>query len=174
MVKDNQPELKEQILKVFKLGDRIKSDTDIAADHARVETRTCQVTDQLQFLDVKQDWKNLKSIVKIVAERYCKKPGETSHEERYYISSLNNDPKLLNHAIRSHWGIENNLHRNLDVIFKEDGQLKRNGNSAENFNIISKMALGMLDNEKSVKNSKPNKRLMAAYDDNYREKILNC
>lgn len=174
MVKGNQPELKEQIQKVFRLGNNIKIDVDITAGHGRVETRTCQITQALDFLDVKNNWKNLKSIVKISAVRYCKKTAKTSTEERLYITSLHDDPELLNNAIRSHWGIENNLHWELDVLFREDGQLKRLGNSAENFNIISKIALGLIDNDKSVKNSKPNKRLMAACDDKYREKLLNC
>lgn len=174
MVKGNQPELKEQIQKVFSLGNSVRTDVDITAGHGRVETRTCRVTQALDFLDVKDDWKDLKSIVEITAVRYCKKTGKTSTEERLYIASLSDDPKLLNNAIRSHWGIENNLHWELDVLFREDGQLKRIGNSAENFNVISKIVLGLIDNDKSVKNSKPNKRLMAACDDKYREKLLNC
>lgn len=174
MVKDNQPELKEQVEKVFKLGNEINTATDVTAGHGRVETRTCQVTKALDFLDVKQDWKNLKSIARVTSVRYCKKTARTSTEERLYITSLADEPEQLNKAIRSHWGIENNLHWELDVVFREDGQLKRIGNSAENFNIISKIALGIIDNDKSVKNSKPNKRLMAACDDKYREKLLKC
>ncbi len=86
---------------------------------------------------------------------------------------MKDDAALLNKSVRSHWGIENNLHWNLDVIFKEDGQLKRKGNSAENFNVIAKVALGLIENEKTVKLSKPLKRLKAAIDDAYREIILN-
>lgn len=173
MVKGNQPGLREQIQKVFRLGNSIKTDVDITAGHGRVETRTCRVTQALDFLDVKDDWKNLRSVVKISSVRYCKKTARESTEDRFYITSLADDPVLINNAIRSHWGIENNLHWELDVLFREDGQLKRTGNSAENFNIINKIALGLIDNDKSVKNSKPNKRLMAACNDTYREKLLN-
>jgi predicted transposase YbfD/YdcC len=174
MVKDNQEELKEQIEKVFKLTADINSDIDIDSGHGRVETRTCSATQDLKFLDVKNDWKNLRSIIKIKSERCLKQTGATSDEVRYYISSLLPDAKKLNESIRRHWSIENNLHWSLDVIFKEDGQLKRKGNSAKNFNIISKIALGMLEKEESIKNSKNNKRLMAALDDKYRLKILKC
>lgn len=173
MVKDNQAGLKEQLIKLFERGDGVKSHRDVTAGHGRVETRVCHTTGSLGFLDGREEWKNLRSIVKISAERYGKKTGITSNEDRYYITSLGDDPKLLNEAIRSHWGIENNLHWNLDVVFSEDGQLKRAGNSAQNFNLISKIALAMIDNEKSTKNSKPNKRLMAACSDQYREKVLN-
>ena len=91
---------------------------------------------------------------------------------RYYISSLGDDEKRINKSIRSHWSIENNLLWNLDVIFKEDGQLKRKGNSEQNFNVISKTALGLIDNEKSTNLSKPMKRLRASIDDSFRELIL--
>ncbi len=58
------------------------------------------------------------------------------------------------------------------MIFREDGQLKRKGNSAENFNVISKVALSLVDNEKTQKISKPLKRLRASIDDSYRELIM--
>jgi len=41
------------------------------------------------------------------------------------------------------------------VIFGEDGQLKRKGNSAENFNVIAKVAQGLVDDEKTAKLSNP-------------------
>src|SRR5690606_2797901 len=124
MVKDNQAGLKEQLIKLFERGDGVKSHRDVTAGHGRVETRVCHTTGSLGFLDGREEWKNLRSIVKISAERYGKKTGITSNEDRYYITSLGDDPDLLNGAIRSHWGIENNLHWNLDVIFREDGDRK--------------------------------------------------
>jgi hypothetical protein len=58
------------------------------------------------------------------------------------------------------------------VIFKEDDSLKKKGNSAENYNIILKMALTLIEKEKSTKALKPIKRLNAAWDDRYRDEIL--
>jgi hypothetical protein len=58
------------------------------------------------------------------------------------------------------------------VIFKEDASLKKKGNSAINYNIMIKLALALIDKEKSQKLSKPAKRLTAALDDNYRDLIL--
>jgi predicted transposase YbfD/YdcC len=66
------------------------------------------------------------------------------------ISSLLCNAKLINNSIRSRWAVENNLHWCLDVIMKEDGQLNFIGNAAENMNMMKKMALGMLANEKSL------------------------
>ena len=122
--------------------------------------------------DGKENWKNLCTLVRIESKRTIKKTGVKSIELRYYISSLSDDAKRINKSIRSHWSIENNLLWNLDVIFKEDGQLKRKGNSEQNFNVISKTALGLIDNEKSTNLSKPMKRLRASIDDSFRELIL--
>jgi predicted transposase YbfD/YdcC len=82
------------------------------------------------------------------------------------------DAALINNSIRSHWAIENNLHWCLDVIMKEDGQLNYVGNAAENMNMMKKMALGMLANEKSTKSSKARKMKKALLDEGYRELLL--
>jgi predicted transposase YbfD/YdcC len=123
-------------------------------------------------LDGKEEWKDLKTIVRIASYREDKKTGKSPKRHRYYISSLPKNAELINKSIRSHWAIENNLHWNLDVIFKEDGQLKRKGNSVETFNMMTKVALALIDNEKSNKKSKPMKRFKASLDDAYREKIM--
>jgi predicted transposase YbfD/YdcC len=171
-VKGNQAELKEQIIKVFNRNTDREIDITHDGDHGRIEKRTCQAIDDLTFLDGKEQWKDLKTIVRIKSYREDKKTGEFSNNFRYYISSLPMDAKLINKSVRSHWAIENNLHWNLDVIFKEDGQLKRKGNSVENFNMMTKVALALLDNEKSTKKSKPMKRFKASLDDHYREMIM--
>lgn len=171
-VKDNQKELREQVKKVFSIGAIEEENTTNDCGHGRIETRKCEVISNLQFLDEKEDWKNLKTIIRITSTREIKKTGERSTEQRYYISSLKSDASRINEAVRSHWSIENNLHWNLDVIFQEDFQLKRKGNSVENYNIIAKVALSLIDNEKSTKKSKPLKRLRASLSDSYREKVM--
>jgi len=171
-VKGNQAELQEQIIKVFNRNTYRETAVEYDCGHGRIEKRVCEVIDDLTFLDEKKLWQDLKTIVKIESYRENKKTGESSINFRYYISSLAIDAELINKSVRSHWAIENNLHWNLDVIFKEDGQLKRKGNSVENFNMMTKVALALLDNEKSTKNSKPMKRFKASLDDNYREIIM--
>jgi predicted transposase YbfD/YdcC len=171
-VKDNQKELKQQIEKLFDIKKAKSSDTEIDFGHGRIETRTCEVITDLKFMDGKEDWAGLSSVVRIESIRETKKTGVKTKEFRYYITSIKDNAKLINNSVRKHWGIENHLHWNLDVIFNEDGQLKRKGDSAKNFNIISKVALGLIENEKTVNISKPLKRLHAALDDTYREKIL--
>lgn len=172
MLKDNQRELKTQVEKVFNIQACEQTHIDESLDHGRIEKRTCKVISKLEFLDTKEDWKALKTFIKITSERTQKKTGEYSCETRYYISSLLNDAKTINRSVRSHWAIENNLHWNLDVIMKEDGQLNYKENAAENMNIVKKMALGMLANEETFRKSKTKKMKKALIDDNYRELLL--
>ncbi len=174
MVKDNQKSLKQQIEKVFTLEKPSHSHTQTDMGHGRVEKRECDVIDRLRFLDDRSSWPGLQSIVRIKSERAEKKTEKITHETRYYISSLNEDAAQLNAKIRQHWAIENNLHWSLDVLFNEDALLMKSGNSAVNFAIVNKMALALLDKEKSTKMSKPSKRLTAALNDEYRSLVLNC
>ena len=171
-VKDNQPDLKEQITKVFNIQNAVNEYVIRDSSHGRMEKRVCRVIDDLRFLDDKEDWKDLKTIIAIESEVYEKKTQKKSESVRYYISSGQGDAKQFAQEIRAHWSIENNLHWNLDVVFKEDFQLKRKGNSSENFNMIIKAALGLIEAEKTKKKSKPTKRLIASIDDSYREKIM--
>jgi predicted transposase YbfD/YdcC len=171
-VKNNQQDLKEQIIKVFNAKSTVYESISLDSGHGRMEKRVCKATSNLRFLDGKEEWKDLKTIISIRSEIYDKKTHKKSENIRYYISSAEGSPKQFLQDIRAHWSIENNLHWNLDVIFKEDFQLKRKGNSSENFNIIAKTALGLLEAEKSKKKSKPIKRLIDSIDDSYREKIM--
>lgn len=172
MVKGNQKELKQQVEKVFTIQEPEYSDQQVDLGHGRTEKRTCEVINQLSFLDERDNWPGLSSIIRITSERHIKKTGKSTQEVRYYISSLDEQATELNDKIRQHWAIENNLHWTLDVIFDEDASLKKKGNSAINFSLINKMAIALLEKEKSTKMSKPSKRMRAALDDQYRDLII--
>lgn len=172
MVKDNQPGLSAQVEKLFVQQKQCAKNQMEDIGHGRIETRTCEVTDNLKFLDDKDLWVGLKSIVKVTSLRHIKSTGENSMEIRYYITSLPAEPTKINKAIRAHWSIENNLHWNLDVVFNEDKSRKKKDNSPANFNIVRKVALALLEKEKTQKGSKNTKRGRAALDDDYRKKLL--
>lgn len=171
-VKQNQGELYRQVNKLFSITQASSVDIEDDFGHGRVERRKCTVITDLKFLDEKDKWEDIKSIIKIESERYIKSSGKKQTETRLYISSLNENAKSLNAKIRNHWSIENNLHWMLDITFSEDYSRKRKGNSAKNFNLISKVALNLIMKENSQKISKQNKRFKAALDNEYREKIL--
>jgi len=137
-----------------------------------METRRCQVYSELSHLRHGENWKGLRSIVKISATRYIKATGIQQEECRYYISSLKPEAEKIGRCIRGHWGIENSLHWTLDVAFHEDQSRKREGNAAENFSISNRIALNLIKNEKSKRRSVKGKRLDAGWDNDYLIKIL--
>ena len=91
---------------------------------------------------------------------------------RYFISSLVSNAKSVLRAVRSHWGIENEVHWILDVTFREDDGRIRRDNGAENFAVLRHIALNLLKRETSAKLSIRAKRNQAAWDDGRRLKVL--
>jgi predicted transposase YbfD/YdcC len=172
-VKENQKTLLEQVKRLFSITSLKDEATTLDLDHGRIEKRTCRIINDLTFLDEKSEWNSLTTVIEIESNVEHKKYAEKSHSKRYYISSLDKSAKETLKAIRQHWSIENNLHWCLDVIFKEDNQLKRKGNSVQNFNLISKICLGLLEKEQESKKSNKLKRKAALLSDEYREKLLN-
>jgi hypothetical protein len=69
-----------------------------------------------------------------------------SHEVRYYLSSLAGPrvARILNNAVRAHWGIETSLHWTLDVAFREDESRVRTGHAAHNLALLRRIALTLL------------------------------
>lgn len=171
-VKDNQKELHQNIIQSFELEGISDSNVWLDMGHGRIENRTCQIITDLKWIEGKDNWQDLKTIVCISSERTIKKTGETQYQKRYYISSKQATAHQFNRMIRSHWAIENKLHWNLDVVFKEDKSKKRKGSSAHNFNIIRKIALKILDKNKG-KLTKPTLSAMASTSNEIKNQIIN-
>lgn len=171
-VKENQKELHLAIKDTLLLEKPAATDIDHDCGHGRVEKRICKIYKDLSHFENRQQWKDLTSFIVIKTEVYNKTSKKTSKELRFYISNLESDASTINKAIRKHWAIENQLHWVLDVVFNEDDSRKRTLNAAENFNIIIKTALTLINKDKSVKKSKNNKRLKALLNRDYREKVL--
>ena len=159
--KTKQPEFKKYIN---------QTDTQIEKDHGRIETRQCSTVTNLEWLLEPSQWQNIKSIVKIKSAVI--QGDKQTTEERFYISSLDGNAKLLNMAIRTHWHIENKLHWVLDVIFREDYCRLRSGNGAENMNIVRKIAINKMKADNSYKDSLKGKKKRCSWEDNYALKIL--
>jgi predicted transposase YbfD/YdcC len=68
----------------------------------------------------------------------------TRHTARYFLASRLLSAKKLLEVVRAHWGIENNLHWVLDVLFDEDACRSRKGNAPENLAVIRKLAINAL------------------------------
>jgi predicted transposase YbfD/YdcC len=84
----------------------------------------------------------LVAIGRIEGERRCGDKLATS--TRYVALSKILTPACLLVTVRSHWGIENNLHWQLDVSFHEDSSRTRKDNAPQNLAVIRRMALDML------------------------------
>jgi predicted transposase YbfD/YdcC len=121
-------------------------------------------------LSEKDQWRDLSSIGMVEATREV--GGKTSTEVRYYLSSLPVQVERFAEAVRGHWGIENSCHWILDVVFGEDQSRVRVGYAAQNLALIRRVALGLLQQEKTLKRGVKTKRLKAALDVRYLLKIL--
>jgi predicted transposase YbfD/YdcC len=176
-LKGNHEHLFEQVVAFWdRACARLMKGPDIGYDrqwsegHGRTEARRCWATSDLDWLEGREEWKDLKSVVFIESERFI---GEKlSVETRYYLSSLPNDAKLLNQAVRSHWGVENSLHWVLDVTFHEDRSRIKKKNAPENFGLLRRLALCLLKQESSSKRSIKGKRLRASWDEGYLQRVL--
>ena len=104
---------------------------------------------------------------------YCEtvRDGKQSGELRYFIGSRKAKAKAYGQALRKHWGIENNLHWQLDVSFGEDKNRVSKRNGAENLALIRRLSLGLLKQHPD-KSSIACKRLKAGLDTNFMEEIL--
>lgn len=70
-------------------------------------------------------------------------------------------------AVRGHWGIENHVHWQLDVSFGEDASRVRRGHAAANFSLLQRIALELLKRNTSVNTGVANRRVKAAWDEDY-------
>ena len=139
--------------------------------HGRIETRTVRVTDEIAWLKERHCWTGLQSIIAVTATRESE--NKITEETRYFISSLSaNNPAKLEHAVRAHWAIENNLHWVLDIAFDEDSNRARKGHSAANLAIIRHIALNLIIKEKTSKVGVKTKRLKAGWNNDYLLKII--
>lgn len=177
-LKDNHPRLKEDVATMLTnvregrtSGYTISRHQTLEKEHGRIETRRIwQVELPPDRLPEQSEWAGLRSVAVVRAVREV---GEkVSREERYYLSSLPADAEQIAQVIRDHWKIENSCHWVLDVVFGEDDSRVRVGNAAENFAVVRRWALSLLQQERSTKRSIKTKRLKAALDLNYLLKVL--
>jgi len=176
-VKANQPTLHDGIKAFF--DDHFEDDFARAKarryetqgkGHGREESRyyfVCRVPEDLP--DASR-WFNLKAVGIAVSE--TQRDGKVCNEVRYYILSKYLSGRGFADAVRDHWGIENRLHWQLDVTFQEDQCRIRKGHADANFSILRRTALSLVKNKQSKKLGVKNKRLTAAWNEDYLLEIL--
>jgi len=177
-VKDNQPKLHAAIRDFFTehLEDDCKS---IACrrhethekGHGRQDDRYYYLAKLPDDFPLKEKWPGLGAIgMTCRITEYA--DGKTSDETRYYIVSRYTSGKKFSAAVRGHWGIENSLHWQLDVTFGEDQCRVRKDHADTNLSLLRRTSLSLLKNNQTQKVGVKNKRLCAAWDDDYRLEVL--
>lgn len=144
-------------------------DTD--GGHGRVEIRRVWYSENIEWMQDRQQWSGLASLATVESQRTS--GDKVSTERRYFISSLSGtNAQAIGQMIRSHWGIENKLHWSLDVSFGEDQCRIRKGFGAENASRLRRIALNLLKHEKTAKCGIKIKQHKAGWDEKYLQKVL--
>ena len=171
-VKDNHKQLREDIALFFEdvSNGPFEEYETIDGDHGRIETRRYHVCDDVEWLAGGEEWRGLKTLVMVYRKREI--GDQISQEKSFYISSLELNAQKIGKAIRGHWSIENSLHWCLDVSFGEDASRIRKDHAPENMTILRHLALAMIKNDKTTKGSVKTRRMKAAWDNSYMEKVL--
>lgn len=172
-LKENQAELRQHVADSFALAEKTESQRTFDRGHGRIEVRTCRVIDDpalIAWLNPATAWPKLRSIVELVGERRI--GAEITRHTRYYLSSLPGDAAPIAKAVRSHWGIENQVHWVLDVAFREDESRARVGHAAANLALIRKLALNLLRADLTRKIGVKASRHKAGWDDAYLLHVL--
>ena len=130
--------------------------------HGRIEERHLTVTDHLGWMDKKErtSWLDLRSLVHLRSVRHLP-DGSRSEEDRYWLTSLAPDAKHLLELARGHWGIENQCHWVLDVVYGEDASRARSGHAAQNLALLRRLGHNLLRHDTTVKDSISGKRKRA-------------
>lgn len=131
MVKDNQPQLREDIMTVFALppiaGETRTVAETVDSGHGRIEQRRLQTSDVLVGYS---DWPGMAQVFQVERCVIIKKTGEVREEVVAGVTSLALEyadaPRLLA-LIRGQWLIENQSHWVRDVTFDEDRSQVRCG-----------------------------------------------
>ena len=175
-LKGNQSTLQESVVDFFTVaragqfaGVAHAYHEELDKDHGRLEVRRYWISEELGTLPDHRLWAGLRSIG--LVERQCTQASGRCVEQRYFLTSLPAHAETFAAAVRGHWGVENRLHWRLDVIFNEDASRIRTGNAPAIMTSIRHLALNLFERE-PTKLRLAQKRRKAAWDDDYRAKIL--
>jgi predicted transposase YbfD/YdcC len=175
-VKGNQEHLLEDIqATVAKALDGLLPAEDVETyttkeiGHGRDEERSYTVIHNVEEIRDRAHWAKLTTVGMVFSEVTVN--GETTTDVRYFIGSRRMSARKYGKVWRGHWGIENNLHWQLDVNFGEDKSSVHRRNAGTNFAAVRRIALSLLKQNPS-KESMGRKRKAAALDSDFLEEIL--
>lgn len=178
-VKDNQPNLHKDLSDHF---DAVLEDEEALPraqrhqtkekNRGRLEERTYISTPVPETVRNREAWRDLRSVGCIISVTH--RDGREMIEVRYTISSLKPHARRLAEAVRGHWSIENAQHWVLDMVFQEDQCWARLENAAENFALLRRLAMNLLNAEGTKHASLRVKRRVAGWNDALMIRILTA
>jgi predicted transposase YbfD/YdcC len=175
-VKQNQPKLYERVEAAISEAlereiEGLDEHQTVEKGHGREETRTYAIVAAPESVDPEGLWRDLSAVGIAISERGDSQ-GRHSMDTRYYILSRLITVEKFADAVRAHWSIENNLHWQLDVSFREDECRVCRDHAPANLSVIRRFTLGLLKRETTCKKGIEIKRTKCAGNDEYREKVL--
>jgi predicted transposase YbfD/YdcC len=175
-VEQNHPTLYERVEGAIDAAleqdaEAIEEHQTVETGHGRQETRTYALFSKPESVDPEGLWRDLSAVGIATSERVDSQ-GRGSVETRYYILSRRISAPEIAAAVRGHWSIENNLHWQLDVSFREDECRVCRDHAPANLSVIRRFALGLLKRETSCRKGIEIKRMRCAGNDEYRERVL--
>jgi predicted transposase YbfD/YdcC len=139
----------------------VRTHTTREEGHGRREERTCVVITDVTGIRDRASWPRLKAVGMCCRHRTI--DDKTTTEVTYFIGSRRMAAYRYARTLRGHWGIENNLHWQLDVSFREDASRIENRHGAAAVALFRKLALALLK-QHPRKDSIARKRKAAALD----------
>lgn len=131
----------------------IHAEGDWEFGHGRIERRDISmIRGVLLSTPIKEKWPGLAEGAIVKVRSYRERKNSTrkgSWEDRYYITSLPAKKNVLAkvaEVIRSHWGVENNLHWMLDNLFQQDRVQAEDPAYISNRTALNKICLALLEN----------------------------
>jgi predicted transposase YbfD/YdcC len=149
-VKANQPTLRSEIETFFKDAPKAELDhfTDLDKGHGRIEHRTVTLAREVDWLTTGRRFPgelrlpDVAAIIKVESRTELKE--RCRMDTRFYITSAAFSALAASEAVRGHWGIENQLHWVLDVVFDEDQSRLRKGHGAKNMAVVRHFAINLV------------------------------
>lgn len=149
-VKQNQPRLYEAIESFFEshwddndwVGGPCRRHETHEQGHGRMEDRYYYLAKIPRDKFIFSQWPGLRAIG--MAIRVAQRDGATTEDVRYYIVSDYLSGRRFADAVRGHWRIENTLHWQLDVTFREDDSRVRHRRLTNNLAWLRRFAISLL------------------------------
>lgn len=143
-LKKNQSKLFERAARCFaRSGRRSTAQCLEPSTHDRRETRRATVIRDTGIAAAKL-FPGVVALGRITSRRRRRDRAAETPVVRYFLLSTHMSAKRLLQVVRSHWGIENQMHWLLDVVLHEDASRARKDHGPENLAILRRLALNLI------------------------------